>query len=333
LAENSGSGDIFPVVMAAIVQAVDKHGDLMRMAIAPPGNDFRLGACEAPPSIMSMYLGEDLTTYLDSYRNGNPATYVPNTRDLNLGASVLPNIQIPAEDRNRTSPFPYGGHRFEFRAVGSSQNVSLVNTVLAMITAKAFKDFADSIEKGASPRDVAQRALNDSWKVIFNGNGYDPMNQKALTEAGLWRFDSGVDAINRFTVQKNVEIFQELNILTPEECAARKTILLRQYVGTVEIEAQVLVDMIQQHIIPAVKTAGVGSLADLQAAVATLQRELSVIHHADTDEEKARLVRILRLETMLDIRKLTDATEAVIPARLWTIATYKELLFIDQNTV
>lgn len=332
LARNSGSGEIFPVVMAAIVRAVDKYGDLMRMAIASPGNDFRLGACEAPPSIISMYLGEDMTNYLDSYRRGDVASYVPNTRILNLGASVIPPIETPAEDRNRTSPFPYGGHRFEFRAVGSSQNVSMVNTVLATITAKSFKDFADAIEAGKSAKEVAREALNESWKVIFNGNGYDPANQKALTEAGLWRFDSGVEAIARLSAAKNKALFSDLGVLTEAECEARQSAMLRQYVGTVEIEALSLVDMLNQHIIPAVKTAGVGPLAELESAVATLNEALHSIHHASTELEQAHLSRTLRLETMINIRKVTDAAEAVVPANLWTLATYKELLFLDQHT-
>jgi len=148
LAKNSGSSDIFPVIMAALISGLDEYGDLMRLAIAAPGNDFRLGACEAPPAIFSTYLGEDMTKYLEAYRTGAEQPYAPQAKTLNMGASVLRPLTIPSEDRNRTSPFPYGGHRFEFRAVGSSQNVSLVNTVLGTICAKAFKTFADAIEKG-----------------------------------------------------------------------------------------------------------------------------------------------------------------------------------------
>lgn len=179
LAEKTGSHEIFPVVMAAIVKAVDEHGDLLRMAIATPGNDFRLGACEAPPAILSTYLGQSMTHYLQAYAEGGAAEpYVAQQRTLELGASVLPPLQVPAEDRNRTSPFPYGGNRFEFRAVGSSQNVSTVNMVLASITAKAFQAFSDAIEAGASPKEVARQALKKHWRVIFNGNGYDPQNQE-----------------------------------------------------------------------------------------------------------------------------------------------------------
>lgn len=204
----SGSTEIFAVVMAAIIKAINDNGDLMRMAIASPGNDFRLGACEAPPSIISCYLGESLTAYLQAYMTGETSAYTPVGKVIETGAAAVPDFELPAEDRNRTSPFPYGGHRFEFRAVGSSQNVSLVNTVLATICASAFKEFADAIEGGATARSVAQEALQASWKTVFNENGYDAQNQKYLTDMGLWRFDSGVDAICRYTVDKNMKLFR-----------------------------------------------------------------------------------------------------------------------------
>lgn len=331
LAKRSGNGDIFPVVMSAILKAVNDYGDLMRMAIASPGNDFRLGACEAPPAIVSVYLGDDMTRYLESFMEGKSIPYQPTTKILNLGASTLPPLEVPAEDRNRTSPFPYGGHRFEFRAVGSSQNVSLVNTVLATIVAKSFKDFANAIESGVAPQEVARNALKTSWKNVFNGNGYDAANQEALTKAGLWRIDSGVDAICRYTVDKNVKLFEEMQVLSAEECGARQTVMLNHYVGTVEIEVLSMIDMINQHVIPSVKNSGVGPLEGLQSAVEELKSALSQIHHTTDEKTKAQLARTLRLETMIKVREVCDAAEAVVPASEWTLATYKELLFLDQH--
>jgi len=239
---------------------------------------------------------------------------------------------VPAEDRNRTSPFPFGGHRFEFRAVGSAQNVSLVNTVLATITADAFKEFADAIEGGKAPREVATEALNKHWKVIFNGNNYDEANQEMLTQRGVWRIDSGVDAICRLTDPKNLELFESMGVLQPVECSARQTIFLEHYVGTVEMEALCMIDMINQHVIPSVKKAEVGGLADLQSAVKTLQGAVHEIHAANGEKTKANLARTLRLETMVDLRKACDAAEAVVPEELWTLATYKDLLFLDKTT-
>jgi len=332
LAEKSGSEDIFPVIMAAIVSGIDKYGDLMRLAIACPGNDFRLGACEAPPSIISTYLGDDMTKFLEAYKNGSKASYKPRTKILDMGASVLPPIEVPAEDRNRTSPFPYGGHRFEFRAVGSSQNVSLVNTVLLTMTAKIFKDFSDAIEKGASPHSVAAEALNNSWRVIFNGNGYDAANQEMLTKNGLWRFDSGIDAITRYTVPKNIALFKEMKILTEEECNARQTVMLNHYIGTVEIEVNAMIDMINQHIIPAAaKSVPEVKTTPLEMKLQVLKTAVADIHETEDLIEKAKKCRTLRLETMIDARKVCDDAEAIIPANLWTLATYNELLFLDQN--
>jgi glutamine synthetase len=279
-----------------------------------------------------MYLGEDMTTYLENYRKGSDAPYKPSVKDLDLGISSIPSLQVPAEDRNRTSPFPFGGHRFEFRAVGSAQNVSLVNTVLATITAQAFKEFSDAIEGGKTPREVASEALDKHWKVIFNGNNYDEANQEMLTKRGVWRIDSGVDAICRFTDPKNVELFKSIGVLEAEECAARQTILLDHYVGTVEIEVLCMIDLINQHVIPSVKNSEVGGLADLQKAVKTLEGAVHEIHTAVDEKTKANLARTLRLETMVDIRKICDAAEAVVPAELWTLATYKDLLFLDKTT-
>lgn len=375
LAKNSGSTEIFPVIMAAIVSAVDKHGDLMRAAIASPGNDFRLGACEAPPAIISTYLGDDLTKYLEAYKKGAKAEYKPATKTLSLGASVLPTLEVPAEDRNRTSPFPYGGHRFEFRAVGSSQNVSLVNTVLQTIVADAFKHFADAIEKGAAPQAVASAALEQHWKVIFNGNNYDAGNQKMLTDRGVWRIDSGVDAICRLTDPKNIKLFADgepphhpapqprtraappasrarggvlrgacaqgcpltrpslqplppplalrpsAGVMTEPELAARQTVQLQHYAGTVEIEAKCMIDMLNQHIIPAAKEAGVGSVAELQGVVAAVEKGLAAVHHGADEVAVAQAARTLRLETMVEGRKVVDAVEGIIPANKWPLAT------------
>ncbi|KAJ8600195.1 hypothetical protein CTAYLR_001984 [Chrysophaeum taylorii] len=331
----SGSSEIFPVVMAAIISAVDEHGDLMRMAIASPGNDFRLGACEAPPAIISTYLGEDMTTFLTGYMNGSDEPYSPSTKLLDMGVSSMPPLEVPAEDRNRTSPFPYGGHRFEFRAVGSAQNVSLVNTVLNSITADAFARVSDAIEAGAKPRDVAAELLKKSLpKVVFNGDNYDEANQQMLTEKGVWRIDSGVESICRYTDPKNTELFSKIGVLTAEECAARQTIMLDHYVGTVEIEAKCFIDMLNQHVIPSVKSAELGAtyLTQCADAVNTVSAALTAIHHETDEVTKANLARTLRLETMVDLRGTIDKIEAICPADCWTLATYSELLFLDQTS-
>eukprot|EP00750_Incisomonas_marina_P013627 INCI17514.12.p1 GENE.INCI17514.12~~INCI17514.12.p1 ORF type:complete len:521 (-),score=87.37 INCI17514.12:899-2461(-) len=209
----TGNAEIFPVIMAALLKAVAENGDLLRMACATPGNDFRLGACEAPPAILSVYFGEDLTQYLESFAGGNLEPYAPSTGFLDTGCSDLPLTPRPAEDRNRTSPFPYGGSRFEFRAVGSAQNVAIVNTVLGTIAASAFKSFADAIEGGTPPRDVAAAALREHMDThVFNGNSYDEQCQQQLTERGCWRIDSCVDAHMRMTEPKNISLFESMGV-------------------------------------------------------------------------------------------------------------------------
>jgi len=331
--EATGNPTAFAIIMSAIVAAVNEHGDLMRMSIASPGNDFRLGACEAPPAIVSTYLGDDMTDYIEQYKDGKgEGGYVPAKKTLDLGCKEILPFEVPAEDRNRTSPFPYGGARFEFRAVGSSQNVSMVNTVLNTIVAEKFAEFSDAIDAGADVHEIARRALNENWKVIFNGDNYCEKAQQELTDRGIWRIDSGVEAIATLTDKKNVDLFEKMKVLTEEECKSRRDVLHDHYTGSVEIEAKCLVDMIQQHIVPSVKAAGVGPLSDLQGAVDTLKAAMGEIHAAEDPYEAAQLSRVLRLETMIDIRAVCDAAEEVCPANLWTLATYSELMFLDSHT-
>ena len=326
----SGNSEIFPVVMAAIVSAVDKHGDLMRAAIASPGNDFRLGAMEAPPAIISTYLGETLTEYLDAFRQGKPAEYKPEPKTVETGCSLFGTFTVPTEDRNRTSPFPYGGHRFEFRAVGSAQNVSVVNTILNAMCAEAFQEFADKIEAGAKPADVAAEALNKHWKVIFNGNGYDPAWKDEAVKRGVWRIDSGVEAISKMADPKNVDLFEKTGILSKEELVARMDISLEHYTGLVEIEANTMVDMIVQSIVPALKGANIAT-SSVEAGLAKLKAKIDSMHAAEETLAKAKIARELRLETMADVRTACDDAEAICPASAWPFATYRDLLFLDQN--
>lgn len=332
LLEATGNDAAFPVIMAAVIAAIDEHGDLMRMAIASPGNDFRLGACEAPPAIISTYLGTDITNYLEAFLNGAAAKYEPGRKTIDLGTREVVPFQVPAEDRNRTSPFPYGNGRFEFRAVGSSQNPSMVNTVLNTICAEKFAEFADRIEAGEKAEDIAREALKKHWKVIFNGNNYDEAMQKELTDRGVWRIDSGVEAIARLSDDKNTALFEKMGVLTKVECEARQDVLHDHYAGTVEMEALCLVDMLNQHIIPSVRKSGVGPLSELEGLVPVLESAVSEIHAAESSYEKAKLARVLRLETMVEMRDVIDKAEKIVPASDWTLATYKDLLFLDSHT-
>jgi len=327
----AGSPEAFAVIMSAIVSAIDVYGDLMRMAIASPGNDFRLGACEAPPAIVSTYLGDDMTNYLDAFRKSKSLTdYNPHMTEVDLGVPSIAPFTVPAEDRNRTSPFPYGGHRFEFRAVGSSQNVSMVNVVLCTIFADAFAKVSAEIEGGKKATDVAADLLDKHWKVIFNGNGYSEEWPIEAGKRGVWRIDSGVEAMARLAAPENIALFEKMGVLSEKECVARTAVMHEHYFGTVEMEALTMVDMIKQHVLPSIARAGTCPKA-VEAGLAEVEAGIAKIHAADTEFDKATVARELRLETMETTRAACDKAEETVPADLWSLATYKELLFRDSH--
>ncbi|KAL1505117.1 hypothetical protein AB1Y20_008876 [Prymnesium parvum] len=364
VSEKCTDADAFAVIMAAMIQALDTYGDLMRAATAVPGNDFRLGACEAPPAIVSTYLGKALTDFLDSFKKGEKVEPYKAASVERTFCGSVPSAQIPSEDRNRTSPFPYGGHRFEFRAVGSSQNVSMTNTILCSITAHAFAEFNAKIEKGEKPADVARAALEKHWRIIFNGNGYGEDWPKEAESRGLWNLPSCVDAVARLADPKNVALFESLKdatgkpVMTKSEMESRVIVLHEQYVNVVEMEALTMIDMIQQHVLPSAlltEKAGIempakAPISALKSSVADIKSKLEAMHKAApapaTDKEgaakesvemqvakaKAMLARELRLETMERARDVCDAIEAIVPANLWTLSTYNDLLFLDATT-
>lgn len=326
-----GNTDAFPVIMSAVISAFHQHADLLRLSIATPGNDFRLGGMEAPPSIMSMYLGEDMTKFMTNFIGGKKAEYSSDKVAVNLGVSSLPPVSVPAEDRNRTSPFPYGGNRFEFRAVGASQNVSLVNTILNTICAQSFKQFADAIQAGKKPVEVAQAALKDSFKCVFNGNGYDEANQHELRNVRKLYSLNNLEAIGRFTHEKNLKLFADTKVFSPEECQARQSILLGHYIGTVEIESNIMVDMLNQQILPALRKTNNAHTKKLEILLDGLQADIARAHHLTDLTEKAAAYRHIRLVSMAGVRAESDLAEATCPLDQWPIATYRDLLFLDSH--
>ena len=229
-------------------------------------------------AVISAYLGASVTDFLDDFRQGKAAAYNPAKKMLSSGVDVVPDFEVPAVDRNRTSPFPFGGHRFEFRAVGSSQNVSFVNTVLATMSAASFKEFADAIEGGKKPEDVAKEALNKHWRVIFDGNGYDPAWLDEADKRGIWRIDSGVEAVNMMSSEKNIKLFQDMKVLSKEELIARRDIKLQHYAGIVEMEALCFIDMVKQSILPAIKEAEQDTKG-VMTALAAVEKGLAAMHH------------------------------------------------------
>jgi len=303
-----GDGKVFPLVMACIITAIDEYGDLMRLSISSPGNDYRLGAMEAPPAIISTHLGERMTKFLTDFADGNVYSYTPGFETISLGVDYLPTVDAPSEDRNRTSPFPYGGHRFEFRAVGSSQNVSLVNTVLSSIVAFQFKKLADAIEGGADGVATAQAMLKKHMKAVFNGNGYDEAWPIKAAERGLFVIPSGVDAMKSFVAPKNVAMFEAVKVFSAQECQSRKYILLEQYINTVQEEVLCLIDMIKRDVIPAVTanpTNAATKAADLKfldGAIKQLEGDMQDIMRleeeaADAAAEADKIADLEQVET------------------------------------
>merc|ERR1719335_145770 len=273
-----------------------------------------------------------MTEYLGKYMElGEEAgAYVPATSTVNTGVAAIGCLKIPSEDRNRTSPFPYGGMRFEFRAAGSSQNVSLVNTVLATMVAHEFAGISAKVEAGQSATDVARDLLKTHMRVVFNGNGYDETWPSEAEKLGLYHIPSGVDAINKLSDEKNKELFSSMGVFTPDEVEARKAILLELYIGTVEMEVLTMADMIKQHVAPSALAAGLSADEVLKGAEKILGA-LDGVHKASDLSAGAALARTLRLDTMVEVRKLCDDIEAEVPADKWTLATYKELLFMDSH--
>merc|ERR1719311_260887 len=286
--------------MAAVVAGVCKHGDMMRMSISAPGNDFRLGAMEAPPAVMSTFLGPSMTDYLQKYMDQGEAAgaYVPAKSTVDTGVTAIGSLKIPAEDRNRTSPFPYGGYRFEFRAAGSSQNTSMVNTVLCTMMADGFRCMSEAIEGGAAPTAAIQGLLKENFQAVFNGNGYDPAwPDQARDERKIWRIDSGVDATQRLGDEKNLAMFEKFGVFSRAETEARRVILLEQYLGTVEMEVHCLINMLKLNVIPSCKKAGV-DFARASSGISALEAAWHQIEGKSDLYEKASDARTLRLETM-----------------------------------
>merc|ERR1719198_2031630 len=299
--------EAFPCIMAAVVKAVHKYPDLMRMSIAAPGNDFRLGAMEAPPAIISTYLGEALTDFMGTVMNEQTADlYAPPKKTVD-----------PAP--GKVAPFTYGGHRFEFRAVGSSQNVSMVNTVLCSAIAKVMDEFCAELDAGKPAMEIAAAALAESETVIFNGNGYSAEWPVEAAKRGLLIENSNPESIQFLKREKNIELFEKLGVMTKKETIARADVMHEQYVGMVEIEANVMVEMIETMALPAVKAAGL-STSEMAAGAAKIKSKLEAVLKLDSPYEQAKAARVLRLETMEDVRKVCDEMETKVPAGTWPIA-------------
>ena len=348
----------FLLFLAAVIKAVDEYQDLLRVAVASAGNDHRLGANEAPPAIVSMFLGDELTGIMDSIAAGKTADGA-SKESMELGVHVLPSFAKDTTDRNRTSPFAFTGNKFEFRTLGSSFSVSGPNIILNTIVAKELKRFYEKL-KDASDFDAAVISLvRDTYKahkrIVFNGNNYSEEWVKEAEKRGLLNLRSTPEALDTFVAEKNISLFSEFSVFSPVEMQSRYEILNEEYSKTIHIEAVTMLDMIAQQIIPATsfyatslaqainqkKTAmpelKCATEVSLLSKVSTLTDKLSEKHAAlEAVVEKSRkhsgsdLAHFTReniVPAMEAARAVADELELLVGKNYWPFPTYGDILF------
>ena len=347
---------LFLLVLAAMMKAVDEHAGLLRMSAANPGNDHRLGANEAPPAIISMFLGDQLTAVVDHIIRGSEET-VPSASIMRVGVSTLPFIRRDATDRNRTSPFAFTGNKFEFRMVPSSGCIADANTVLNTIAAEAFGAFADELEKAedfeTALHALIRREMTTHQRIIFNGNGYTDEWVAEATRRGLPNLRSMVDAVPELVKPASVALFAHQGVFTEKELRARADVSYELYAKTINIEALTMIDMAGKDIVPAV-VRYTGELARAAREVeslgvdASVQKELLtrvnvLLRQAGdaladlrvkqekaaalTGAEQARYAHDVICPAMEVLRAPVDHLEMIVDGRLWPMPTYGDLLF------
>ena len=351
----------FLIFCAATVRAVDKYASLLRVSIAHAANDHRLGANEAPPAIISVYLGEQLQDVFDQIERG-AITGTKQGGLMEIGAAVLPKLPRDAGDRNRTSPFAFTGNKFEFRAVGSSQSIAGPNTVLNTIVAESLDFVATKLEAAVKAGkdfnkaclEVVAGIIKDHKRVIFNGNNYSEEWHKEAEKRGLPNFKNTVDALPYFNTKECIELFGKYKVLSEGEVHARYEIFLEAYVKTINIESQLTSLIGKSQILPAAiryqgeiaasinatKMAGVtvgeqeAMLKDLAATIGELEKKIAALvkvseHHAEGDTlSHAKYSRDAIIPAMNAVRVLGDKLETIVADDLWPLPTYREMLFI-----
>ena len=352
----------FLVFLVAVIKAVDDYADLLRVSVASAGNDHRLGANEAPPAIVSIFLGDELTDVLKSIEND---TFFSNKHavQMDIGAKVLPHFIKDTTDRNRTSPFAFTGNKFEFRMLGSAASVANPNIVLNTAVAEVLAEFSAALkdvpeeEMESAVHALLKKTIEEHKRIIFNGNGYTDEWVEEAEKRGLYNLKTTPDALPHFIAEKNIELFTKHGIFTREELFSRYDIWLENYYKTINIESNTLAEMIQKQVIPSVYTY-VEKLADTAAAKKSVVADISVASEAalisklstladtmakDLETLKADTAKALAssddvlacskayqetvLEDMEVLRKSADEAEALIPDELLPYPTYDELLF------
>ena len=350
----------FLLFLCAVIKAVDDYQDLLRMSVATAGNDHRLGANEAPPAVVSMFLGDELNAVLEAIENDTPYCDAEKTQ-MKLGVSVLPKFNRDTTDRNRTSPFAFTGNKFEFRMLGSSNSIACANIMLNSAVAESLKIYADRLEAAedfeTTLHEMIKKTVKDHKRIIFNGNGYDDAWIKEATEVrGLLNYRTTADCMPHLLDKKNVDMLTSHKVFTVAELNSRYEIMLENYCKTVVIEANTMVDMANTQIAPAVEafvldiaktaaakkaldstiTCGYESglvkklsvLIDMIAVKADeLKTAIAELSTVDDIGEEANAIRDIILTKMNDLRAVCDEAETLTAKKYWPYPSYADLLF------
>jgi len=354
---NPESNARFLLFLAAVVEAVDRYALLIRSSAATAGNDHRLGANEAPPAIISVFLGSQLCEIFDSIVDGK-AYSQKNGEKIKLGVTSLPSLPSDLSDRNRTSPFAFTGNKFEFRMVGSSQSIATPNTYINIAVAQVLSEFADKLEKASDKTVAIQSIVKESYskhrRVVFNGNGYSDEWVKEAERRGLPNIRATVDALSVLLQSETISLFEKHNVLTKAETESRYHIYVEKYSKQVNIEAGVMIDMARRSVFPAA-TAFAGSLARESACLAAIGAvsapqekrakriaELTSELFDETEKLEKALVEAQDIEDtfaqaksyrekvfaqMTNVRSRVDAIEKLVSKEAWPLPTYEDLLF------
>ena len=350
----------FLLFLCAVIKAVDDYQDLLRLAVATAGNDHRLGANEAPPAVISMFLGDELNAVLEAIENDTPYQGAEKTQ-MKLGVDVLPKFNRDTTDRNRTSPFAFTGNKFEFRSVGSSNSIACANIMLNSAVAESLRIYADRLEQAedfeTALHDMIKKTIKDHKRIIFNGNGYDESWIKEATEVrGLLNYRTTADCMPHLLDEKNVKMLTSLGVFTIDELRSRRDIMLENYCKSIVIEANTMVDMARTQIAPAVEayTADVAKAAAAKRVVSpklkcayetdlvnklsglvdeitekteALDEALLGLHDAEDIVEESAIIRDTLLPAMSELRVPCDQAEMLTAKNYWPYPTYADLLF------
>lgn len=350
---------LFLLFLVAVIKAVDDYQDLLRVSVASAGNDHRLGANEAPPAIVSIFLGDELTEILNALENDT--LYVGKCKTLmEIGATVLPHIPKDTTDRNRTSPFAFTGNKFEFRMLGSAFSIAGPNIVLNTIVAEVLRQFADQLEKSSDFKTdltgLIKRTIKDHKRIIFNGNGYDSSWVIEAEQRGLSNLKTTPEALPAFIHSKNVEVFTRHHVFTEHEIHSRYEILLENYSKTINIEALTMIDMVNKQVLPAVfdyqnelaelihrkKTVSaditttpeeklltrISKLAEcLVKRLEHLSKQIMTVREIKNNLQLTKAYREKVCTAMSDLRLTVDELETIISRKHWQIPTYAEILY------